>query len=80
MAKIKHAERLTLVLQVLRKKALDGKLEKCKFFTQVAFLGYVTSKEGIQVDQFKIETMKNWPIVPTITKVRSFHGLASFYR
>jgi len=47
---------------------------------QVVFLGYVVSSERIQVNETKVEAIKSWPIPTTITKVRSFHGLASFHR
>jgi len=56
-------------------------MEKCEFFTpQVTFLGYVVSAKGIQVDQSKIEAIQTWPEPKSVTEVRSFHGLVSFYK
>ena len=56
-------------------------MEKCEFFTpQLTFLGYVVSAKGIQVDPSKIEAIQTWPKPNIITEVRSFHGLAFFYK
>ena len=38
------------------------------------------SKDGIQVDPKKIEAVINWPRSTTVTEVRSFLGLAGYYR
>ena len=46
----------------------------------MAFLGHVVSKDGIQVDPNKIEAIIEWPRLITITEVRSFLGLAGYYR
>uniref|UniRef100_A0A6N2LYN7 Reverse transcriptase n=1 Tax=Salix viminalis TaxID=40686 RepID=A0A6N2LYN7_SALVM len=47
---------------------------------QVAFLGHVVTKEGIAVDPRKVEAIQNWPTLKNVTEVRSFLGLASYYR
>ena len=44
------------------------------------FLGYVSSKDGISVDPQKVEAVVNWPRPTNITEVRSFLGLAGYYR
>ncbi|GJR19505.1 putative reverse transcriptase domain-containing protein [Tanacetum coccineum] len=44
------------------------------------FLGHVINGNGIHVDPSKIEAVKNWKALRTPSKVRSFLGLAGYYR
>ncbi|XP_074283676.1 putative mitochondrial protein AtMg00860 [Silene latifolia] len=58
------------------KKQLEELLEK----GYVAFLGHVVSKEGVSVDPGKIEAVSNWERPKNVAYVRSFLGLAGYYR
>jgi len=76
-----HIQHLKQVFTTLRSQKLYGKLEKCEFLVpRVISIGYVVSCNGIQVDEAKIEAIKTWPVPNSATAVRTFHGLASFYR
>ena len=46
----------------------------------VAFLDHVVTKDGIQVDPQKIEAISEWPRPTIVTEIRSFLGLARYYR
>ena len=74
-------DHLHCVLAILRKEKLYANLKKCSFcMDKVVFLGYVVSAKGIEVDEEKVKAIKEWPTPKSITEVKSFHGLASFYR
>jgi hypothetical protein len=76
-----HNEHLCAVFCALREARLFANLEKCTFCTdQVAFLGFVVTPQGIEVDEVKIEAIKSWPIPTTLTQLWSFLGLAGFYQ
>lgn len=76
-----HQNHLLQLFKLLDREKLYGNLEKCEFCTnQVTFLGYLVSNQGIQVDEKKIQAIREWPVPQSIQQVRSFHGLASFYR
>jgi hypothetical protein len=47
---------------------------------EVAFLGHVISKEGVSVDPNKVEAVVNWARPTSAHEIRSFLGLAGYYR
>ncbi|KAG8499104.1 hypothetical protein CXB51_005534 [Gossypium anomalum] len=76
-----HAEHLKLVLQILRNKQLYVKFSKCEFWLrEVSFLGHVVSTSGIRVDPSKISAIIDWKPPRNVTEVKSFLGLAGYYR
>ena len=76
-----HVEHLRIALEILRKEKLYAKFSKCEFWLrEVQFLGHVVNHEGIKVDPAKIEAIMNWERPKTPTEVRSFMGLAGYYR
>ena len=76
-----HEQHLRIVMETLREKKLYAKLSKCDFWLkEVSFLGHIVSVEGIRVDPIKIEAVVNWKPPRNVTDVRSFLGLARYYR
>ena len=78
---VEHEEHLRIVLSILRDKQLYAKFSKCEFWLdRVIFLGHVISAEGVWVDPSKIAAIVNWEPPRNVTEVRSFLGLAGYYR
>ncbi|GJW17861.1 retrotransposon protein, putative, ty3-gypsy subclass [Tanacetum coccineum] len=76
-----HEDYLRIILEILRQKKLYAKFSKCNFWLgQVAFLGHIVSANGIIMDPAKVEAITKWPRSTTVTEVRSFLGLAEYYR
>ena len=79
--KEEHEEHLRIILQRLRDHKLYAKFSKCEFWmNKVSFLGHVVSAEGIAVDPSKVQDVLNWKAPKSVTEVRSFLGLAGYYR
>ena len=76
-----HAQHVAQVLQLLRENQLYAKMGKCSFAqVETVFLGHVISAKGIQVDPKKIKVIMKWPTPNSVERVRSFLGLATYFR
>ena len=76
-----HEDHLRIVLETLRREKLYAKFSKCEFWLdRVSFLGHVVSASGITMDPAKVEAITKWPRPTTVAEVRSFLGLAGYYR
>ena len=76
-----HDDHLRVVLQLLRDHQLYVKFSKCKFWlTELIFLGDIVSASGVSVDLEKVAVVVSWERPKSIFKLRSFMGLAGYYR
>ncbi|GKV11068.1 hypothetical protein SLEP1_g22354 [Rubroshorea leprosula] len=76
-----HEKHLRTVLKTLRRERLFAKFKKCEFWLDnVAFLGHVVTKDGISIDPQKIEAVVDWKRPNNVAEIRSFLGLACYYR
>lgn len=76
-----HERHVRLVLERLRKVKLYAKLSKCEFFMkEVEFLGHRIGADGLKVMDGKVVAINEWPIPKKVSDIRSFLGLAGFYR
>jgi transposase InsO family protein len=76
-----HLDHLAQVLSLLAKDQWYVKLSKCKFAQRtIAYLGHVISEAGVSTDLSKVEAVNNWPKPTNVKQLRSFLGLAGYYR
>ncbi|WVZ91572.1 hypothetical protein U9M48_037724 [Paspalum notatum var. saurae] len=76
-----HEEHLRKVLEKLRSHQLYAKFSKCEFWLErISYLGHIIIAEGVTVDPEKVEAVMEWPQPTNVSEVRSFIGLAGFYR
>jgi hypothetical protein len=76
-----HAQHLRIVLTRLREHQLYAKFSKCAFWLEeIQFLGHVLSARGVAVDPRKVKDNLEWKPPTIVHQVRSFLGLAGYYR
>ena len=76
-----HVERLKTVFQRLETAGLKLRPDKCHLFQRrVSFLGHVVSENGLEPDPEKVSAIVNWPVPTQLSDLRSWLGMASYYR
>ena len=76
-----HNDNLAKVFQRLRSAGLTLKPKKCKFAQlEVCYLGHVVSAGGVRTDPAKLQAIVEFPVHTNVKALRSFLGLASYYR
>ena len=76
-----HLKHLCEVLQQLREANLTAKPSKCKLaMFKCGYLGLIVGGGEVQLEEAKVAAIRNFPIPRTKKDVRSFLGLAGYYR
>jgi hypothetical protein len=77
-----HMEILKLVLERLRKHHLQCRFDKCTFaVTEVEYLGFRLSHQGVRMCPKKVQIVKDWPAQPkSKTDIRAFLGLVNYLK
>jgi hypothetical protein len=75
-----HARKLGEVFDRFRRANLQLQPTKCVFAKDVTYLGIEVSSRGIEASPEKVKVVQNFPVPRSVKDVRSFLGLASFYR
>ncbi|KAK3537477.1 hypothetical protein QTP70_012113 [Hemibagrus guttatus] len=75
-----HVRQVRELLARLQRRHLYVKLEKCEFHqSTVTFLGYVISRQGVEMDVGKVRAVTEWPSPATVRELQRFLGFANFY-
>ncbi|CAN4112833.1 unnamed protein product [Withania somnifera] len=76
-----HEQHLRLTLWTPREHKLYAKFSKCEFWLESRCIsGHVVSKAGVSIDPAKIRAVCEWPRPTTCFEIRSFVGMAGYYR
>jgi hypothetical protein len=76
-----HDRHVRAILEILRQNQLYAKESKCDFFKdRIEFLGHVITPNGVAMEPEKIAAISAWPTPSSVSDIRSFLGLAGFYR
>lgn len=76
-----HLKHIQEVFHIFQDNQFFLNLKKCKFMTsELLFLEFVVGEQGIKIDKGKFQAIQNWKSPSTMTKLHSFHRLATFYK
>ena len=76
-----HIRHIRTALQKMRDAKFFARLHKCSFFQEkVEYLGFDVSRDRVQPSPEKVRIVVEWPQPQSVKDVRSFLGLAGFYR
>jgi transposase InsO family protein len=76
-----HLAHLRVVLETLRAHKFHAKASKCEFGrSSLKFLGHIVSDGGVQVDPDKVKVLREWPVPRSVSALRSFLGLATYFK
>ncbi|CAN6225874.1 unnamed protein product [Urochloa humidicola] len=79
--KEEHAQHIKMVFDLLKEHQFKVRLSKCTFAqTQLKYLGHVITAEGVATDPKKVQDVLNWKSPTSVKELRSFLGLAGYYR
>ena len=78
---ISHVAHVRKTFEILRQHSHYAKVLKCEFFrSSVHYLGHVISEQGLSPHPAKVQAVANWRVPMNVSEVRSFLGLAGYYR
>ncbi|XP_028554101.1 uncharacterized protein LOC110105612 [Dendrobium catenatum] len=76
-----HLKHLQTLFDILKQQRLFLNLSKCELAVrEVHFLGFIIDATGVRMDPAKVAAVRDWPSPTSFFEVRSFHGMANFYR
>ena len=68
-------------IKILHDQSLFAKLSKCEFYlTYILYLGHIIGQYGVKVDMEKIRAILEWPRPKSLTELREFIGIFTYYR
>jgi hypothetical protein len=76
-----HLRHVDRILSIMEEQTLYAKESKCKFgMREVLYLGHIIREKGVQVQQEKIKAIMEWPTPKTLTELRGFLAMCTYYR
>lgn len=76
-----HLQHVRMVFELLQEHQFQVRLSKCSFAKhQLNYPEHVLSSKGVATDPSKISIVQNWPVPETVKQLRSFLGVAGYYR